>query len=164
MTSEWDAFDTPTRTPAEIDAASRMAETERRAAEAAEALHYTRQELAELKAKETALVDELVHLYGQTDEGHPAKAQDWNIEVNPGERWVWDKDLVSELVGTLGASPAKPVEPPDFVDQTCTINRKKYEQADEAMRRLFAPALTRKPGRAIVKVTPDNPSLYSRKE
>lgn len=144
-----------------MDDAEMHEELTARLAELAEKLHYALEAEAEMKATRENLTAEIERLAGTTNEGQPVKAMDWNIEVAPGERWSWDKDLVAQLLEARGVS--KDEDLPDFVDRAATINRKRYEKAPEEERAYFAPALTRKEGKTAVKVWPDDPSKY-RKE
>lgn len=161
----WDELDDALKAkPREIVEVSDM-EQERieRLGDYAERLHYIREEMAENKALEAAIVADIERLAGPTDEGHPVQAGDWMIEVTSGERWSWDKDLVEQLLDAKGVS-TEDDSLPDFVDRSATINRRRYEKAPEDLRAYFAPALTRKEGKPTVKVTPKDPSKYRKDE
>jgi hypothetical protein len=165
MSESWEAIESAIRgaAPAPVmDEAELHGERVDRLAAFAEELHYLLDDESALKARKEELVAEIERLAG-TPDGLPVKANDWNIEVTPGERWSWDKDLVAQLLEARGVTDGDE-DLPDFVDRSATINRTRYERAPEEDRAYFAPALTRKEGKAKVKVWPDDPSKYRKED
>lgn len=61
------------------------------------------------------------------------------------ERWSWDTDT---LEAVLAASPSLP----PYVKRSLSVDKRKFEALDDASKGALLPALTRKPGKATIKV------------
>ena len=61
------------------------------------------------------------------------------------ERWVWDTEILEEITAS------KP-ELPIHIKRALSIDKRKFESLDDQTKREFMPALTRKAGKAAIKI------------
>lgn len=64
----------------------------------------------------------------------------YQININTGERWTWNQEQLTDI---LGADPALP----DCAKVKVAIDKKKFESADTATRNQLLSALTRSPSK-----------------
>jgi hypothetical protein len=68
------------------------------------------------------------------------------ITCTRSERWSWDTDT---LEAVLAAAPSLP----PYVKRSLSVDKRKFEGLDDAEKKALLPALTRKPGKATIRVT-----------
>jgi hypothetical protein len=61
------------------------------------------------------------------------------------ERWVWDTEILEEIISS------KP-ELPTHIKRALSIDKRKFENLDDQTKRELLPALTRKAGKAAIKI------------
>lgn len=70
------------------------------------------------------------------------------VIVKRAERWTWDADLLDSIFD--GSQ-----ELPPHVKKRFSVDKRKFQGLDDTQKRELLPALTRKPGPALVEVLED---------
>lgn len=163
MSDEWSAFEDAPAEPAPAKLADALADASvadaalDRLSDCAEALMYAERELAACKECRTRLILEIESLIPETHDG-PLKVPGWTINVERGERWSWDKDILDQLLAAKGLN--EPADIPPFITKSTGIVRKKFDMQPEEVRREWMPALTRQKGATKITVHPDDKYKY----
>lgn len=76
----------------------------------------------------------------------------WEILVERGERWSWDKEILEQILAQKGIED--PEDMPPFVSKSTTIKRDKFDRQPEEVRREYMPALTRMKGATKITIKP----------
>jgi predicted phage-related endonuclease len=67
------------------------------------------------------------------------------VICNRTERWQWDTEILEEI---LEEHPSLP----DHVKRSLSVDKRRFQQLDDAEQKALLPALTRKAGKAQIKV------------
>ena len=137
--SEWSGFnvDFGKATPSTKDVGSD-------AKELATELQEVTQQLEILAARKEQIEDEIARWFPEVEGKHEKHFDGLTIEVSRTSRWLWDKDVLSDLFDN------KPL--PTHITRRLSVDKRKFQKLTKSEQDELIPALTKKLDKAKVKV------------
>lgn len=130
--SDWDAYQ-------KVDARSEIAV-------AAEEFMRLSQQQEKIQERLDVLEDALAaNFHEEAGEAVVRIGDEMVLICNRPERWSWDTPTLEAILSSQPNLPA-------HVKRSLTVDKRKFESLDDATKKALLPALTRKPGKAKIKV------------
>ena len=113
--------------------------------ELARELQEVTQQLEILVARKEKIEDEIARWFPEEEGSHKKHFDEFSIEVSRTSRWLWDKDVLSDLFDD------KPLPP--HITRRLSVDKRKFQKLTTSEQDELIPALTKKLDKAKVKVT-----------
>ncbi|CAB5220341.1 hypothetical protein UFOVP235_42 [uncultured Caudovirales phage] len=105
-------------------------------------------EIKKLKVEQEGIENQLISLFPQEFGSHEKVVDNVRIQLEIGERYEWDTQILEQIFATSDALP-------DYVKKRLSVDKRTYARLNDEMQRALLPALTRKLGSHKLTVTHD---------